>query len=101
MIVLFELMVFICAPQISITVADTKLKPKQEIEIKVKTDTESQVGVTCVDQSLLLTKRGNDLTKKEVYNDLDEYDNAGDVDVADAETESFTTLKVIRHKVWN
>jgi hypothetical protein len=80
-------------------VADKKLKPKQEIEIKVKTDTESQVGVTFVDQSLLLTKRGNDLTKKEVYNELENYDNAGDLDITDANTDFVINLLVRRYEV--
>ncbi|KAL5279600.1 CD109.2 family protein [Megaselia abdita] len=48
-------------------------KPGEEVNIKVKTSPNSYVGLLGVDQSVLLLKKGNDLSKSEIFNDLQNY----------------------------
>lgn len=37
----------------------------------------STVSLTCIDQSVLLLKTGNDFEKEDVFNSLSAYDNLG------------------------
>lgn len=52
-------------------------QPGEMVDITVKTSPNAFVGVLGVDQSVLLLKSGNDITKKDVLNDLKEYGSGG------------------------
>ncbi|KAL7741142.1 hypothetical protein ACLKA6_018168 [Drosophila palustris] len=53
--------------------APLEAKPSEEVNIKVKTDPDSYVGLLGVDQSVLLLKSGNDLSREDVFNSLNKY----------------------------
>jgi CD109 antigen len=57
------------------------LRPKHELIIKVKKDKDSHLGLTLIDQSTLLMRQGGDLTKKQIFNDLQKYDNANSIEM--------------------
>lgn len=59
-------------PQIEIS-APLEAKPSEEVNIKVKTDPDSYIGLLGVDQSVLLLKSGNDLSRDDVFNSLNKY----------------------------
>ncbi|KRF85528.1 thioester-containing protein 1 allele S1 isoform X2 [Drosophila virilis] len=48
-------------------------KPSEEVKLKIKTDADSYVGLLGVDQSVLLLKSGNDLSRDDVFNSLNKY----------------------------
>ncbi|XP_034490951.1 CD109 antigen isoform X4 [Drosophila innubila] len=53
--------------------APLEAKPSQDVNIQVKTDPDSYVGLLGVDQSVLLLKSGNDLSRDDVFNSLNKY----------------------------
>jgi len=53
--------------------APLEAKPSEEVNIQVKTDPESYVGLLGVDQSVLLLKSGNDLSRDAVFNSLNKF----------------------------
>ncbi|XP_026844067.1 CD109 antigen isoform X5 [Drosophila persimilis] len=53
--------------------APADAKPSEEIKLRVKTDSDSFVGLLGVDQSVLLLKSGNDLSRDEIFNSLSKY----------------------------
>lgn len=48
-------------------------RPGQEVDITVISKPNSYVGLLGVDQSVLLLRKGNDLDKSQIFNELDEY----------------------------
>lgn len=52
------------------------MKPGEEVKLQVKTDADSYVGLLGVDQSVLLLKSGNDLSKDDVFNGLNKYETS-------------------------
>ncbi|XP_050081678.1 CD109 antigen-like isoform X3 [Anopheles aquasalis] len=57
-----------------VTLSKEQTKPGQEIEISVSTNPDSYVGLLGVDQSVLLLKSGNDITKDQVFGELEKYE---------------------------
>ncbi|XP_037031199.1 CD109 antigen-like isoform X2 [Bradysia coprophila] len=58
---------------VKVDTSATQAKPGQNIDITVSTKAGSFVGLLGVDQSVILLKDGNDLSKSEVLSELDEY----------------------------
>ncbi|XP_041450764.1 CD109 antigen isoform X1 [Drosophila obscura] len=56
--------------------APVDAKPGEEVQLRVKTDADSFVGLLGVDQSVLLLKSGNDLSRDEIFNSLSKYQTA-------------------------
>ncbi|XP_069963587.1 thioester-containing protein 1 allele R1 isoform X5 [Bactrocera oleae] len=54
--------------------AQPQAKPGEEVQLHIKTDPDSFVGLLGVDQSVLLLKSGNDITKDQIFNTLSNYD---------------------------
>jgi CD109 antigen len=48
-------------------------KPGEQVSITVSTKPNSYVGLLGVDQSVLLLKKGNDIEKSSVFDELDKY----------------------------
>lgn len=48
-------------------------KPSEEVKLQVKADPDSFVGLLGVDQSVLLLKSGNDLSRDDIFSSLDKY----------------------------
>ena len=48
-------------------------KPGQNLDITINTNPNSYVGLLGVDQSVLLLKSGNDIEKKKVFEELEEF----------------------------
>jgi hypothetical protein len=80
--------------QISVTAAKTSLEPQQDLKLTVQTEEGSYIGLSCIDQSSMLLKRGNDLSLTRIFNDLQMYDNRGDFDINLAFKSSFVNLLV-------
>ncbi|XP_037921191.1 CD109 antigen-like isoform X10 [Hermetia illucens] len=59
--------------QIKIETAE-EVKPGEDVNIKVKTSPNSFVGLLGVDQSVLLLKQGNDLSKNDIFSELRSYE---------------------------
>lgn len=55
-------------------------KPGQEVEVSVFTKPNSLVGVLGIDTSVLLLKSGNDLSQKQVEDEIKSYGSSGDGD---------------------
>ncbi|XP_017020822.1 thioester-containing protein 1 allele S1-like isoform X2 [Drosophila kikkawai] len=53
--------------------APVSAKPSEEVKLQVKTDPDSFVGLLGVDQSVLLLKSGNDLSRDDIFNSLNKY----------------------------
>lgn len=60
---------------IKIGLSTEQAKPGDDIEITVDANPNSYIGLLGVDQSVLLLKSGNDLSKDQVFQDLKEYDS--------------------------
>ncbi|CAD6999792.1 unnamed protein product [Ceratitis capitata] len=54
--------------------AQPQAKPGEEVQLQIKTDPDSFVGLLGVDQSVILLKSGNDITKDQVFNSLSNYE---------------------------
>jgi Alpha-2-macroglobulin bait region domain len=78
----------------SLSLSETTLKPNQELTITIDSDSSSFVSLVSIDQNALLTKRGHELTRTRVYNELREFDNAGDMDVDANYASAFTNMLV-------
>lgn len=59
--------------QMKIEVSAQKTAPGQNVDITLISRPNSYVGLLGVDQSVLLLKKGNDLEKSQIFEDLDEY----------------------------
>ncbi|XP_049537267.1 CD109 antigen-like isoform X6 [Anopheles darlingi] len=57
-----------------VTLSKEQSKPGQDVEITVSTNPDSYVGLLGVDQSVLLLKSGNDITKDQVFSELEKYE---------------------------
>jgi hypothetical protein len=75
-------------------VSKNRLKPNQELTVTMTTGKNSQVAISSVDQNVLLENQGNDLSWNKVYNGLKLYDNAGDMDLDDFFTDSYSKMLV-------
>ncbi|KAH8378509.1 hypothetical protein KR093_011747, partial [Drosophila rubida] len=53
--------------------APREAKPSEEVKLKVKTDADSYVGLLGVDQSVLLLKSGNDLSRDDIFNSISNF----------------------------
>ncbi|XP_031630826.1 CD109 antigen-like isoform X2 [Contarinia nasturtii] len=58
---------------VEIDVSTKQARPGQEVDITVISKPNSYVGILGVDQSVLLLRKGNDLDKSQIFNELDEY----------------------------
>ncbi|KAI6223646.1 hypothetical protein M3Y99_01446300 [Aphelenchoides fujianensis] len=59
---------------VELSLDKTSAEPAEEVKFTVKADPDSFVGLLAVDQSVLLLKSGNDITKEMVEQDIQEYD---------------------------
>lgn len=48
-------------------------RPGQEVDITIISKPNSYIGLLGVDQSVLLLRKGNDLDKSQIFNELNEY----------------------------
>ncbi|CAI5439953.1 unnamed protein product [Caenorhabditis angaria] len=60
---------------VQLTIDHTEALPKTMVNVKVTADKDSFVGLLAVDQSVLLLKSGNDLTREKVELDLENFDS--------------------------
>ncbi|CAD5206260.1 unnamed protein product [Bursaphelenchus okinawaensis] len=59
---------------VSLNIDKQSVEPGETVKFTVKADSDSYVGLLAVDQSVLLLKSGNDITKDMVEQDIQEYD---------------------------
>uniref|UniRef100_A0AAG5DEP7 CD109 antigen n=1 Tax=Anopheles atroparvus TaxID=41427 RepID=A0AAG5DEP7_ANOAO len=57
-----------------VSLSKDQTKPGQDVEISISTNPDSYVGLLGVDQSVLLLKSGNDITKEQVFGELEKYE---------------------------
>ncbi|XP_053673860.1 thioester-containing protein 1 allele R1-like [Anopheles nili] len=57
-----------------VSLSKDQTKPGQDVEISISTNPDSYVGLLGVDQSVLLLKSGNDITKEQVFGELQKYE---------------------------
>ncbi|XP_035917630.1 CD109 antigen-like isoform X4 [Anopheles stephensi] len=57
-----------------VSLSKDQTKPGQDVEISISTNPDSYVGLLGVDQSVLLLKSGNDITKEQVFSELEKYE---------------------------
>uniref|UniRef100_A0A182PLQ3 CD109 antigen n=1 Tax=Anopheles epiroticus TaxID=199890 RepID=A0A182PLQ3_9DIPT len=57
-----------------VSLSKEQTKPGQDVEISISTNPDSYVGLLGVDQSVLLLKSGNDITKQQVFSELEQYE---------------------------
>ncbi|XP_052898513.1 thioester-containing protein 1 allele R1-like isoform X2 [Anopheles moucheti] len=57
-----------------VSLSKEQTKPGQDVEISISTNPDSYVGLLGVDQSVLLLKSGNDITKEQVFGELEKYE---------------------------
>jgi CD109 antigen len=65
---------------VKLELSTLQASPGQNLDITINTNPNSFVGLLGVDQSVLLLKKGNDLTKDSVFNELKEYDSTNSPD---------------------
>ncbi|VDD91920.1 unnamed protein product [Enterobius vermicularis] len=58
---------------VSISMDRNQVEPGEKVKLTVKADPDSSVGLLAVDQSVLLLKSGNDITKEMVERDIEQY----------------------------
>ena len=63
---------------IDIQLSENQVKPSADINIRIKTKEDSFVGLLGVDQSVLLLKKGNDIEKSKVMEEMKEFNKATD-----------------------
>ncbi|CAB05007.2 TEP1-F [Caenorhabditis elegans] len=61
--------------QVALSIDKQAVEPGQNVKFKVTSDKNSFVGLLVVDQSVLLLKTGNDITREKVEQDLENYDS--------------------------
>ncbi|KHN73269.1 Antigen -like protein [Toxocara canis] len=62
---------------VSLSLDRSTAEPGEKVKFIVKADPESFIGLLAVDQSVLLLKTGNDITKELVEQDIEQYDTTG------------------------
>ncbi|XP_015784901.1 CD109 antigen isoform X1 [Tetranychus urticae] len=60
---------------VEVSASTEKAKPGEKVDIKVKTNSNAYVAVLGLDESVLLLKSGNDITRDDVTNELATYDS--------------------------
>lgn len=68
--------------------SSNQTKPGENLEISVKTNPGSFVGLLGVDQSVLLLKKGNDIEREKVFDELDKF-----TEVKEDRSESYFDFK--------
>jgi Alpha-2-macroglobulin bait region domain len=58
---------------VEVKLSANQLKPGENLDITVKSKQNSFVGLLGVDQSVLVLRKGNDLTKSEIFNEIKKY----------------------------
>lgn len=59
--------------QVELDISTKETRPGKEVDITVISKPNSYVGLMGIDQSVLLLRKGNDLDKSQVFNELDEF----------------------------
>lgn len=59
--------------QVELDLSTREIRPGKEVDITVICKPNSYVGLMGIDQSVLLLRKGNDLDKSQVFNELDEF----------------------------
>lgn len=59
--------------QVELDVSTRETRPGREVDITVISKPNSYIGLMGIDQSVLLLRKGNDLDKTQVFNELDEF----------------------------
>lgn len=60
---------------VKLKLSTTETQPGKDVSIDVVTNPASYVGLTGVDQSVLLLKKNEDLTKEEAFREMEDYQN--------------------------
>ncbi|CAJ0956774.1 unnamed protein product, partial [Mesorhabditis belari] len=63
---------------VSLSIDRSSAEPGETIKFKIRADPDSYIGLLAVDQSVLLLKSGNDITKQLIETDIEEYDTTSD-----------------------
>uniref|UniRef100_A0A915JB76 TEP1-F n=1 Tax=Romanomermis culicivorax TaxID=13658 RepID=A0A915JB76_ROMCU len=63
--------------KVSISVDPTRTEPGKNVTFTINASPTSYIGLLSVDQSVLLLKSGNDITKSQVESDIAQYDTTG------------------------
>ncbi|XP_053692791.1 thioester-containing protein 1 allele R1-like isoform X3 [Sabethes cyaneus] len=61
---------------LKVSLSQSESKPGEQVNITISTNPDSYVGLLGVDQSVLLLKSGNDITKDKVFDELKMYEQA-------------------------
>lgn len=67
---------------LSLNLSETSCKPGENVTLSVSSTMHSTVSLLAIDQSVLLLKKGNDITKGDIFSNFDEYnfvENSGPV----------------------
>uniref|UniRef100_A0AC34RA62 CD109 antigen n=1 Tax=Panagrolaimus sp. JU765 TaxID=591449 RepID=A0AC34RA62_9BILA len=80
---------------VSLSVDKSAVEPGNSVKFNVKADSDSLVGLLAVDQSVLLLKSGNDITRELVEQDIEEYESG--------KTDRFRPWEAFRRKrsIWH
>ncbi|CEF64943.1 CD109 antigen [Strongyloides ratti] len=60
--------------EVSLSIDKTSVEPGEDLKFTVKAAPDSYIGLLAVDQSVLLLKSGNDITKDIIEQDVEQYD---------------------------
>lgn len=60
---------------VELSTSENRTKPGAPIDVTVETKPDALVGLLAIDQSVLLLKSGNDITKNQIISDLDGYES--------------------------
>uniref|UniRef100_A0A0N4Z9Y8 TEP1-F n=1 Tax=Parastrongyloides trichosuri TaxID=131310 RepID=A0A0N4Z9Y8_PARTI len=81
---------------VSLSIDKTSVEPGEELKFTVKAAPESYVGLLAVDQSVLLLKSGNDITKDLIEQDIEQYDTMDQP----GDYRPFELLKRRKRSIW-
>ena len=85
---------------VSLSVDKTSVEPGTPVKFSVKADPDSLVGLLAVDQSVLLLKSGNDITREMVEQDVEEYETGRSPGFRPWEGVVFRKKRSIWHPWW-
>lgn len=71
-----QTIIFYFLYQVDIKLSTQEAEPGSKLDISIKAKPNSYVGLLGIDQSVLLLKSGNDLSRQAVLDELREYDQA-------------------------
>uniref|UniRef100_A0A7E4ZZW4 TEP1-F n=1 Tax=Panagrellus redivivus TaxID=6233 RepID=A0A7E4ZZW4_PANRE len=85
---------------VALTVDKTSVEPGTPVKFNVRADPDSLVGLLAVDQSVLLLKSGNDITREMIEQDVEEYETGAGRGARRWEGVVFRRKRSIWHPWW-